>query len=103
MRNKKELKAVVYKKRYPKSYCKYTSMLLMAALYGLSEDKRNTLFAILDELPIKEWEFGKMADQDRRITALFKVAGDDDNRQVFNCVYRAALELVNEKIVLMSN
>ncbi|MGP8216896.1 MAG: hypothetical protein ACLQQ4_15120 [Bacteroidia bacterium] len=103
MKNREKLKTVVYKKKYPKSYRKYTSMLLMAALYGLSEDKRNTLFAILDEPPIKEWEFGKMADQDRRITALFNVAKGDDNRQVFNCAYRTALQMVNEKIVLMSN
>ena len=103
MKKKEELKAVSYKKKYPKSYLKHTSMLLMAALYNLSEDDRNTLFAILDEPPLKDWEFEEIADQDRRITALFKVPVEGDTRQAFNCAYRAALKLTNEKIVLMSN
>jgi hypothetical protein len=103
MKKKEELKPDVYKKKYPKSYLKYASMLLMAALYNLSEDDRNTLFAILDEPPLKDWEFEEIAEQDRRITVLFKVPTDGDNRQAFNCAYRAVLKLTNEKIVLMSN
>ncbi len=103
MKKKEELKPVNYKKKYAKSYRKYTSMLLMAALYNLSKEDREALYAILDEPTPRAWEFDKIADQDRRIIALFKVPAEGDIRQAFNCAYRAALKLVNEKIVVMSN
>jgi len=103
MNDNTESKAVLYKKKYPKSYRKYINMLLMAAFYGLSVDKREMLFAILDEPPLRDWEWERIADQDRRLKSLFNTLVGGDTQDIFNDAYRDAMKLANEKIVLMSN
>jgi len=101
--NKHEREIITYKKRHPKSFRRYIAMMQMAIMYNLSEDEREALFAILDEPPIRDWEWRRELNQEKRIKAVFKIAAHSENNEVFAYSYHAALEQASMSLKVIAN